>query len=51
MAGLFDILGVRARSRRRLIPSDDAHHLHQDLQRIGEDFRVVLSNIGSPSSK
>ena len=51
MAGLFDIFGVRARSRKRRTPEDDARNLHRDLQRIGQDFRTVLSKIGSPLHK
>ena len=47
MAGLFDILGVRARPQKRRTPQDDARNLHGDLQRIGEDFNAVLSKIGS----
>jgi hypothetical protein len=40
MAGLFDILGVRARRMR-----------HRDVQRIGQDFQAVLSKLGSLSLK
>jgi len=50
-AGLFDILGVRARLRERRTPEDDARNLHRDLQRIARDFRAVLSKIGSASPK
>ena len=51
MAGLFDILGVRARPRKRRTPEDDAGNLNRDLQRIGLDFRTVLSKIESAPPK
>jgi hypothetical protein len=51
VAGLFDILGVRARPRKRRTPEDDARNLHRDVERIGQDFRKVLSEIGSLSPK
>ena len=50
-AGLFDVLGVRARPLWRRTPEDDARNLHRDFQRIAQDFRTVLSKIGSPSPK
>ena len=51
MAGMFDIFGVRARARQRRTPEDDARNLHRDVQRIGEDFRTVLSKIGAATPK
>ena len=43
--GLFDILGIRARPRKHRTPEDDTRNLHRDVQRVGEDFRAVLSRI------
>jgi hypothetical protein len=45
LAGMFDIFGVRARTRKRRSPEDDARNLHGDVQRIGDDFRTVFSKI------
>ena len=50
-AGLFDILGVRARPLWRRTPEDDARNLQRDFQRIAQDFRTVLSKIGLPEPK
>jgi hypothetical protein len=50
-AGLFDILGVRARPLWRRTPADDARNLQLDFQRIAQDFRTVLSKIGLPAPK
>jgi hypothetical protein len=50
-AGLFDILGVRARPQWRRTPEDDARRLQRDFQRIAQDFHAVLSKIGLPAPK
>lgn len=51
MAGMFDIFGTRATSRKRRSPQDDARNLHRDVQRIGDDFRAVFSKIRAAQPK
>jgi hypothetical protein len=51
MAGTFDIFGVRARLRKQRSPADDARNLHRDVERIGADFRTVLSKLGTSLPK
>jgi hypothetical protein len=48
LAGLFDILGVRAGRR---TPEDEARELAHDVELIAQDFHEVLSEIGSSLPK
>jgi hypothetical protein len=45
--GLLDIFSIGANALEDHTPEADARNLRYDLQQIGEDFRQVMSEIGS----